>query len=147
LEVPVYLPRDHLVTNTLVLGAAGTGKTTYLLHLVAEVLADPGWGVFVLDPHGSLAPRVLGLLPPGRAQEAFCVRLGDKEHPVALNLLDTKGGRSAEEIENGLIGGFAYHWDGAWGARAWSRSSAARCAPCWRPISSALRMSSTPYST
>ena len=117
LAVPVYLPRGHLGANTLVLGASGTGKTTYLLRLLAEVLADPSYGVFVLDPHGALAPRVLRLLPPARAREAFCVFLGDRAHPVALNLLDTKGARDPEEIENGLIGGFAYHWDSAWGAR------------------------------
>ncbi len=114
---PVALPTGFLRRNTLILGSAGSGKTTLLQHLIGGILADPAWGLLVLDPHSSLAPRVLELLPPARAAAAVAVRLADTERPIGLNLLDTHGGRGLAQIEDGLIAALKYHWEGSWGAR------------------------------
>ena len=115
--VPVTLPTAHLERHVAVIGSSGTGKTTFALALARGILADPSWGLFVLDPHSALAAGVLAALPPARAAAARCVNCADKARPVALNLLDAHDGRTLSQIEEGLIVGLRYHWDGSWGPR------------------------------
>jgi len=55
-EIPVETP-------AIVLGASGSGKTTYLARWAANVVARGG-SVFVLDLHGDLAPAITGRLAP-----------------------------------------------------------------------------------
>ncbi len=54
--------------HTVVFGASGAGKTTFLAARAARAI-DEGQGVVVLDLHGDLAPQVLDRLgPSGRAR-------------------------------------------------------------------------------
>jgi hypothetical protein len=48
--------------HTVVFGASGAGKTTFLADEAARAVSE-GRGVLVLDLHGDLAPQVLGRLP------------------------------------------------------------------------------------
>jgi len=115
--VAVCLPPGFRTRHTLIVGGSGSGKTTLELALARGLLADPEVGVLVVDSHSALAPRVLEALPPWRAAQAWCVRLADTDRPVGLNLLDAHGGRTLSQIEEGLITGLKYHWEGSWGAR------------------------------
>ncbi len=65
-----------------VLGATGTGKTTFLANLFVQ---ERRHAVIVLDPVGSLAEAVAALAPAGRLTYV------DKDHPIVINPLDRAG--------------------------------------------------------
>jgi hypothetical protein len=63
---PVCIHPELRSRNTAVIGAAGQGKSSYLLATVAEDLRREHCAVIVLDPKGDLAERAIGVLPPER---------------------------------------------------------------------------------
>lgn len=56
---------QELSHHLVLLGASGSGKTTYLARL-AESSVRRGETTIVFDLHGDLAPALLALIPPGR---------------------------------------------------------------------------------
>ena len=77
---PVGVLVRDLMTHAYVVGPSGTGKTTMLVRLVAELAAQRTAAV-VLDPHGDLTRHVLATLPDDAAER---VRLFDITDPSAL---------------------------------------------------------------
>ena len=69
---PVFLSETPLWHHAAVLGATGTGKSTLLLQWAMEVLLKkPTWNVILIDPHGTLAEALKGLLPPEIASDTI----------------------------------------------------------------------------
>jgi Helicase HerA, central domain len=76
LEAPPLFSGSH----TVVFGASGTGKTTYLASRAARTVARGGT-VVVIDLHGDLAPSILARLPTAGRERVVVVDAG--ERPVA----------------------------------------------------------------
>lgn len=84
--VEVRLTPEQRVRHMHVIGASGTGKSTLLFNLIRQDIEN-GQGVAVLDPHGDLVDRVLGIIPPERIADVVLIDPSDEEHSVGFNIL------------------------------------------------------------
>ncbi|MEA2238887.1 MAG: hypothetical protein QOC81_3611 [Thermoanaerobaculia bacterium] len=82
----VGLTPEERMRHMHVVGASGTGKSTFLLDLILQSIAF-GRGVGVLDPHGDLVDEVLARIPSEREDDVVLLDASDAEYPVGLNLL------------------------------------------------------------
>ena len=67
-------------------GATGTGKSVLMQNLVAGTLQSDA-GLCVIDPHGSLAETVLGLIPPHRHRQVVFLNMADLDRPIGLSFM------------------------------------------------------------
>ena len=94
-EIPVETP-------ALVLGASGSGKTTYLARWAARV-ALGGGALFVVDLHGDLAPAVLARLSPEARRRTVAVDATAPPVPgIAALVPDGPQDRAAAHLVAGL---------------------------------------------
>lgn len=84
---PIVLPHEDRFRHTYLLGQTGTGKSTLMLQMIADDLANDR-GVAVIDPHGDLADTVLGMVPDHRVDDVVVVDPSDPEAVVGINLLE-----------------------------------------------------------
>lgn len=70
-----------------VIGQTGTGKSVLLQEMIRQDI-EAGKGVCLIDPHGDLAEKVLGLIPASRAEDVVYFNPGDIERPLGLNMLE-----------------------------------------------------------
>ena len=64
-DVPIHIP-DHIAErHGSLIGGSGSGKTYLLEQMVLQDINE-GRGAVVLDPHGDLSMRLLGLIPEHR---------------------------------------------------------------------------------
>ncbi len=82
----VWLRPDHRTRHMHLVGASGMGKSTLLFNLLRQDI-ERGEGVALLDPHGDLVERVLGIIPPHRRDDVVLVDPSDEEHIVGFNIL------------------------------------------------------------
>jgi hypothetical protein len=99
---PVPMPppeerRKHLC----ILGKTGSGKSTFLEHLIVEDL-EAGRGVGVIGPEGELFQRLLALVPRTRTADVVYFAPGHPECPLTFNPLALEEGddaaRAAEDL-------------------------------------------------
>lgn len=84
-NVTIAILPDDLGRSMYVVGKTGVGKSAFLERLLLGAI-KAGFGACLIDPHGELADRVLGLLPRGHGPRV--VRFAPKDDcPVGLNLL------------------------------------------------------------
>jgi hypothetical protein len=96
-SVPVRLSPDQRVRHTHIIGASGTGKSTLLFNLIRQDIEN-GDGVAVLDPHGDLVDKVLGVIPQNRIADVVLVDPSDTEYPIGFNILSAHS-----ELEKNLL--------------------------------------------
>jgi hypothetical protein len=96
-SVPVRLSPDQRVRHTHIIGASGTGKSTLLFNLIRQDI-EQGGGVAVLDPHGDLVDKVLGIIPQNRIGDVVLVDPSDTEYPIGFNILSAHS-----ELEKNLL--------------------------------------------
>ena len=94
---PVSISVEHRVRHTHVVGASGTGKSTFILNAILQDL-DRGNGLALIDPHGDLVEQVLGLVPDRRVDDVILVDPADAERPVGFNILNAHS-----ELEKTLL--------------------------------------------
>lgn len=102
-NLPVPLPpeaerRRHLY----VVGKTGSGKTTFLEHLIAEDLAA-GRGVGVIAPEGEFFARLLAMVPKERRNELIYFAPGNPECPLSFNPLSLEPGEDASRAAEDLF--------------------------------------------
>jgi hypothetical protein len=85
-KVITILPDDRR-RHMYIVGQTGTGKSTLILEMIKQDI-ERGEGVGLIDPHGDLAERVLGLVPPERVEDVVYFNPGDTEWPIGLNMLE-----------------------------------------------------------
>ena len=87
-----------------VVGQTGTGKSVLLQEMIKQDITA-GRGVCLIDPHGDLAEKVLGLIPASRAEDVIYFNPGDIERPQGLNMLeyDPKFPESKTFVVNEMI--------------------------------------------
>ena len=68
--VEVRLSPEQRTRHCHIIGASGTGKSTLLFNLILQDIQN-GEGVAVLDPHGDLIDRILGIIPKAESMTWF----------------------------------------------------------------------------
>jgi hypothetical protein len=95
--VEVRLSAEQRTRHTHIIGASGTGKSTLLFNLIRQDIEN-GEGVAVLDPHGDLIERILGIIPESRINDVVLVDPSDEQYSVGFNILSAHS-----ELENNLL--------------------------------------------
>jgi DNA helicase HerA-like ATPase len=96
--VPIGLTLEERRRHMYIIGATGTGKTTSLLHMIHHDLLK-GSGVGIIDPHGDLIQKLLGVIPEERIKDVVYFNPYDIERPVGLNILELSKGLSDVETQ------------------------------------------------
>jgi hypothetical protein len=84
--LPVCLSPEQRVRHVHIIGTSGTGKSTLLFNLIRQDIEN-GDGVPVLDPHGDLVERILGIIPAERISDVVLIDPADEGWSVGFNIL------------------------------------------------------------
>lgn len=95
---PIGLTLEERRRHAYIIGATGTGKTTLLMHMIHQDM-QKGNGLAVIDPHGDLAERLLGVIPEERIKDVVYFNPYDIEFPIGLNVLEIPEGLSDVELQ------------------------------------------------
>lgn len=105
LSVPVRLTVEQRVRHMHVIGASGTGKSTMLFNLIRQDIEN-GEGVAVLDPHGDLVERILGIIPPERINDVVLVDPSDEQYSIGFNILSAHSDLEKNLLASDLVSVF-----------------------------------------
>lgn len=83
----IYITDDDRHRHIYIVGQTGTGKTTLIANMAIEDMRA-GKGVCVIDPHGDMIEKVLGLIPKERVDDVIVFDPGDLGRPLGLNMLE-----------------------------------------------------------
>lgn len=102
----VHLGSDLRVCHMHVLGMPGSGKSTFLEHLIRQDI-EAGRGVCVVDPHGDLIDSLLGAVPQSRLDDTILFDPADPTHAVGFNILATHSEQERTILAGDLVSVFA----------------------------------------
>lgn len=91
--------------HTYIIGKTGMGKSTLLENLAIQDINNDE-GLCMIDPHGSLAERLLDYIPESRVKDVVYFAPFDDKHPVGLNVLEKVEPNKRHLVANGLMAGF-----------------------------------------
>ncbi|MEN9337882.1 MAG: hypothetical protein RIQ41_196 [Candidatus Parcubacteria bacterium] len=91
--------------HTYIIGKTGMGKSTLLENMIIQDIRN-GEGVCVIDPHGSLAEKLLDFIPESRVKDTIYFAPFDSEHPMGLNVLEQVESSKRHLVANGLMAAF-----------------------------------------
>jgi hypothetical protein len=103
--VPVSLSAEQRTRHTHIIGASGTGKSTLLFNLIRQDIEN-GEGVAVLDPHGDLIDRILGIIPPERINDVVLVDPADEQFSIGFNILSAHSDLEKNLLASDLVAMF-----------------------------------------
>ena len=103
--VPVSLSAEQRTRHTHIIGASGTGKSTLLFNLIRQDIEN-GEGVAVLDPHGDLIDRILGIIPPERINDVVLVDPADDQFSIGFNILSAHSDLEKNLLASDLVAVF-----------------------------------------
>jgi hypothetical protein len=84
---PIYLPLKDRENHVRIIGKTGVGKSTLMYDLIMQDIRK-GYGVTVIDPHGSLVQSVLETkMSPDAIERVVVLDLSDTITPPPLNPL------------------------------------------------------------
>src|SRR3984893_18786500 len=83
---PVGIKQADRLSHMYVIGKTGTGKSTLLETLAFQDIAQ-GRGMMLIDPHGDLAERIMGVIPPHRRHDVIYFNVPDPNQPYGYNPL------------------------------------------------------------
>src|SRR5207249_9283822 len=84
---------------------SGTGKTTLLYNLIRRDIEN-GQGLALLDPHGDLVDRILGVIPKERIADVVLVDPADEEYSIAFNILSAHSDLEKHLLASDLVSVF-----------------------------------------
>ncbi len=102
--------------HVYVIGKTGVGKSNLLENMAIQDIQN-GNGIAVIDPHGSMAEKLLDYIPENRIKDVLYFAPFDLEHPVSFNVLEDIGVDKRHLVVNGLMSTFEKIWVDAWSAR------------------------------
>ena len=109
----VAIPAQALTVHSWLLGPSGTGKST-LLHNMAAQIMDQNMGLVLIEPKGDLARGVLSAVPLHRSHDLIWLNPLDMERPIGLNIL---AGNDPERVTSHVIGMFKNLSGDTWSAQ------------------------------
>jgi len=86
-ETPIFLTPDDKRRHVYIIGQTGTGKSVLLTNMMLQD-AYAGRGFCFIDPNGDEAERLLGRIPPERAEDVIYFSPGDMEYPLGFNIME-----------------------------------------------------------
>jgi hypothetical protein len=101
-SIPVKLTPEQRVRHIHIIGASGTGKSTLLFNLIRQDIEN-GEGIAVLDPHGDLVDRILGIIPANRIGDVVLVDPSDEQYSVGFNILSAHSDLEKNLLASDLV--------------------------------------------
>ncbi|MCW0217931.1 MAG: type IV secretion system DNA-binding domain-containing protein [Prosthecobacter sp.] len=101
-----FLSDENRFRHTHVIGASGTGKSTLLFNLIRQDI-EAGAGVGVLDPHGDLIEKILGIIPEHRIKDVILLDPSDEEYVIGFNILSAHSDLEKTLLASDLVSIFA----------------------------------------
>ena len=101
----VRLNTEERCRHVHVIGASGTGKSTFLFNLIRQDILN-GEGVAVLDPHGDLVEKILEVIPPERVGDVVLLDPADETHSVGFNILSAHSDLEKTLLASDLVSVF-----------------------------------------
>jgi hypothetical protein len=105
IETPVWLNREQRLRHCHLMGGTGTGKSTLLFSMIQQDI-ESGHGVAVLDPHGDLIDKVLGIIPPERIGDVVLLDPSDEQFIVPFNILSAHSDFEKQLLASDLVSVF-----------------------------------------
>jgi len=105
IEQGVYLDDQARLRHMHVIGATGTGKTTFLRNLFIEDI-KAGRGALFLDPHGDAAQEFLEYIPENRIDDVVYIDPSDTNYAIGFNLLEAHSEQEQMLLSSDLVGIF-----------------------------------------
>ncbi|MEP7108671.1 MAG: type IV secretion system DNA-binding domain-containing protein [Ferruginibacter sp.] len=99
------LSAEQRLKHMHVIGATGTGKSTFLLNLITQDILQ-GKGVAVLDPHGDLIESILAYIPESRMNDVVIIDPSDSDFPVGFNILTAHSEIEKDILSSDLVAAF-----------------------------------------
>jgi hypothetical protein len=113
--IPVCIPPNLRGRHTHLIGRPSMGKSSLMERMILDDLAQ-GCGAAVLDPHGDLVERLLGLLPEAAIGRTIYFNPGDPDWVPLWNPLRPVPGQDLGRTADDLVGAFKSFVTG-WGDR------------------------------
>lgn len=104
-QITFGIKRKDRTRHMYVIGKTGMGKSTLLENMIIQDIAN-GEGICVIDPHGSLAEKLLDFIPESRVKDTIYFAPFDSEHPMGLNVLEQVEVSKRHLVANGLMAAF-----------------------------------------
>lgn len=101
----VCLSAEQRTRHMHVIGASGTGKSTFLFNLIQQDI-EAGEGLAVLDPHGDLVDRILGSVPAHRIGDVILVDPSDETASIGFNILSAHSDLEKTLLASDLVSVF-----------------------------------------
>ena len=86
----VRFQRNDRTRHQYIIGKSGSGKSVLLWNQAVQDIEN-GEGVCVIDPHGDLVEDIAACVPKERAKDVIIFDPGDKDRPMGVNILETRG--------------------------------------------------------
>lgn len=102
----VRLTAEQRTRHLHVIGASGTGKSTFLESLLSQDL-EAGEGFALFDPHGDLVDKVLGRIPEHRIKDVILVDPSDETASIGFNILSAHSDLEKTLLASDLVSVFA----------------------------------------
>ncbi len=104
-ELKFGIKEKDRTRHTYVIGKTGMGKSTFLENLAIQDINN-GEGICVLDPHGSMAEKLLDHIPESRIKDVVYFAPFDSDHPIGLNVLEKVEPDKRYLVANGVMAAF-----------------------------------------
>ncbi len=101
----VRMTAEQRVRHTHIVGATGTGKSTLMFNLIRQDI-ESGQGLAVLDPHGELIEKILGIIPEDRIDDVVLLNPADEEFSVGFNILSAHSDFEKNLLASDLVSVF-----------------------------------------
>jgi hypothetical protein len=101
----VTLSNDQRTRHVHVVGASGSGKSTFLLNLIKQDMEN-GEGLCVIDPHGDLIDAAVANVPESRIDDCVLFDPSDADYPVGFNILQAKTDLEKTILSSDLVATF-----------------------------------------
>lgn len=91
-------------------------KTTLLLNMILNDIYN-GEGIDFIEPHGDAAEKLLDYIPKWRIKDVIYFNSADREHSIALNVLEKVEPEIRHIVASYLILSLRRLWHEFWGPR------------------------------
>jgi hypothetical protein len=98
------------------IGSTGMGKSELMKNMAIQDI-ESGRGVCYVDPHGDAVMDLLDYVPEERIKDVIYFNPGDKEWPIAFNVMERVNYDDRGKVTSGLLGVFKKIWPDAWSGR------------------------------